>query len=268
MHIAPRHSPRPCKIPPERAYLLVQSAASLQRFASGSDSASEHVITLPGPLARQSDASSYPKHPTDGAILEKLLPAHAKFAASEQAGASNKPAPTLSSLMAKCRPNESVAGQSVFFRVSYELRTKPPMAGGLRTCRWIAGMIGNSPQTAQTLCFSLLAGCPDIAVVLRAPELKQGRPCCVQCGCRPCTQQTLLQRRSSRIEFVNQVRFVQRCGRLYRRPIGLESHCDKRISLTHLWLCHRPDAERDDNCAGDADRGYAPPDQVRRYAFS
>ena len=39
VHLFQRHSPRTCRIPPERGYLLVQSAASLQRFASGSDAA-------------------------------------------------------------------------------------------------------------------------------------------------------------------------------------------------------------------------------------
>ena len=33
VHLFQRHSPRPCEIPPDCAYLLVQSAASLQRFA-------------------------------------------------------------------------------------------------------------------------------------------------------------------------------------------------------------------------------------------
>ena len=33
VHLFQRHSPRTCRIPPERGYLLVQSAASLQRFA-------------------------------------------------------------------------------------------------------------------------------------------------------------------------------------------------------------------------------------------
>ncbi len=37
VHLIPRHSPRTCKIPPEWARLLVQSTASLQRFADGSD---------------------------------------------------------------------------------------------------------------------------------------------------------------------------------------------------------------------------------------
>ncbi len=35
----PRHSPRTCRIWPDPATLLVQSAASLQRFATGSDGA-------------------------------------------------------------------------------------------------------------------------------------------------------------------------------------------------------------------------------------
>ena len=39
-----RHSRRTCRIPPERALLMVQSAASLQRFASGSDSANAYVV--------------------------------------------------------------------------------------------------------------------------------------------------------------------------------------------------------------------------------
>ena len=48
VHFVPRHSPRPCEIPPDCAYLLDQSAASLQRFASGSDAASEQPISLSG----------------------------------------------------------------------------------------------------------------------------------------------------------------------------------------------------------------------------
>ena len=39
VHLIPRHSPRTCRIPPECCYLLVQGAASLQRFAPGSDAA-------------------------------------------------------------------------------------------------------------------------------------------------------------------------------------------------------------------------------------
>ncbi len=39
VHLIPHHSPRTCEIPPECASLLVQSAASLQRFAPGSDAA-------------------------------------------------------------------------------------------------------------------------------------------------------------------------------------------------------------------------------------
>lgn len=37
VHLLPRHSSRTCKIPLECASMQVQSAASLQRFASGSD---------------------------------------------------------------------------------------------------------------------------------------------------------------------------------------------------------------------------------------
>ena len=45
VHLVPRHSPGTRRIPPECTLLLVQSAASLQRFASGSDAASEQIIS-------------------------------------------------------------------------------------------------------------------------------------------------------------------------------------------------------------------------------
>ncbi len=52
VHSFQRHSPRTCRIPPERRYLLVQSAASLQRFALGSDAASAYCpsLSVPSPL--------------------------------------------------------------------------------------------------------------------------------------------------------------------------------------------------------------------------
>jgi len=44
----PRHSLRPCKIPPDCAYLLVHGTASLQRFATGSDAVtSQRNISKP-----------------------------------------------------------------------------------------------------------------------------------------------------------------------------------------------------------------------------
>ena len=50
VHLFQRHSPRTCRIPPERAQLLVQSAASLQRFALGSDAARAYCPSLSVPL--------------------------------------------------------------------------------------------------------------------------------------------------------------------------------------------------------------------------
>ena len=52
VHLIPHHLSRTCKIPPEWACLLVQSTASLQRFAPGSDAARSYCpsLSVPSPL--------------------------------------------------------------------------------------------------------------------------------------------------------------------------------------------------------------------------
>ena len=48
MHLISRHSSRTCRIPPKCTCLLVQSTASLQRFAPGSDAAaSQRIASAP-----------------------------------------------------------------------------------------------------------------------------------------------------------------------------------------------------------------------------
>ncbi len=68
VHLIPRHSPGTCKIPPERGCLLVQGAASLQRFASGSDAASGPSISLPGISPDILMAAAIHEQPSDYAI--------------------------------------------------------------------------------------------------------------------------------------------------------------------------------------------------------
>ena len=100
VHLFLRHSPRTCKIPPERACLLVQSTASLQRFASGSDSASEQFISL---------TCLWPANLVVAAIQDilrtaqfrRVPPAQTMVAERELAWDISEPRPAPGSLMAK-----------------------------------------------------------------------------------------------------------------------------------------------------------------------
>jgi hypothetical protein len=65
VHLSPHHSPRTCRIRPECACLLVQSTASLQRFAYGSDATN---------FSQSSGISSCPPRRTTVTIQMSGLP--------------------------------------------------------------------------------------------------------------------------------------------------------------------------------------------------